>query len=93
MHGQLSDRTLREIGYNQATALRKLHATPHDLGAPNEHPWEDKLHQLSRLQPVERFLPCDFVLQLTDFVLTGATDWELLGLLACYRLRPHLLRL
>jgi len=33
--------TLREIGYNQATALRKVaNATPHDLGAPNEHPWE-----------------------------------------------------
>jgi non-lysosomal glucosylceramidase len=35
------DNTPRIIGYNQASAIRKAQgATPHDLGAPNEHPWE-----------------------------------------------------
>ncbi len=33
-----SDDTPRIIGYNQASAIRKAkNATPHDLGAPNEH--------------------------------------------------------
>src|SRR5919202_1276331 len=35
------DDTPRIIGWNQASAIRKaVGATPHDLGAPNEHPWE-----------------------------------------------------
>lgn len=75
-----SDRTLREIGYNQATALRKVaNATPHDLGAPNEHPWEKTNYTSYQDCNLWKDLPCDFVLQVyRDFVLTGATDWELL---------------
>jgi non-lysosomal glucosylceramidase len=75
-----SDRNLREIGYNQATALRKVaHATPHDLGAPNEHPWEKTNYTSYQDCNLWKDLPCDFVLQVyRDFVLTGATDWELL---------------
>ena len=75
-----SDRTLREIGYNQATALRKVaNATPHDLGAPNEHPWEKTNYTSYQDCNLWKDLACDFVLQVyRDFVLTGATDWELL---------------
>ncbi len=75
-----SDRNLREIGYNQATALRKVaHATPHDLGAPNEHPWEQTNYTSYQDCNLWKDLPCDFVLQVyRDYVLTGATDWELL---------------
>lgn len=75
-----SDRTLREIGYNQATALRKVaNATPHDLGAPNEHPWEQTNYTSYQDCNLWKDLPCDFALQVyRDFVLTGATDWELL---------------
>ncbi len=44
------------IGAESPLAVRKVAgATPHDLGAPNEHVWEkNKLYQLPRLQPVER---------------------------------------
>lgn len=75
-----SDRTLRTIGYNQATALHKVaNATPHDLGAPNEHPWEKTNYTSYQDCNLWKDLPCDFVLQVyRDFVLTGATDWELL---------------
>ena len=75
-----SDRTLREIGYNQATALRKVaNATPHDLGAPNEHPWEKTNYTSYQDCNLWKDLPCDFVLQVyRDFALTGSTDWELL---------------
>lgn len=75
-----SDRTLREIGYNKAEALRKVaNATPHDLGAPNEHPWEKTNYTSYQDCNLWKDLPCDFVLQVyRDFILTGATDWELL---------------
>jgi len=75
-----SDRTLREIGYNQADALRKVaNATPHDLGAPNEHPWSKTNYTSYQDCNLWKDLPCDFVLQVyRDFVLTGGTDWELL---------------
>ncbi|KJH71576.1 GH116 family glycosyl hydrolase [Aliterella atlantica] len=75
-----SDRTLREIGYNKATGLRKVaNATPHDLGAPNEHPWEKTNYTSYQDCNLWKDLPSDFVLQVyRDFVLTGSTDWELL---------------
>ena len=75
-----SDRTFRTIGYNQATGLRKVaNATPHDLGAPNEHPWEKTNYTSYQDCNLWKDLPCDFVLQVyRDYVLTGATDWELL---------------
>lgn len=75
-----SDRTIREIGYNQSTGLRKVtNATPHDLGAPNEHPWEKTNYTSYQDCNLWKDLPSDFVLQVyRDFVLTGSTDWELL---------------
>jgi len=83
--GQRDDRT-RVIGYyytqglESPTALRKVAgATPHDLGAPNEHPWEATNYTSYQDCNLWKDLSCDFVLQVyRDFVLTGATDWELL---------------
>ncbi|PIG90505.1 GH116 family glycosyl hydrolase [Gloeocapsopsis sp. IPPAS B-1203] len=83
--GQRDDRT-RVIGYyytqglESPTALHKVAgATPHDLGAPNEHPWEATNYTSYQDCNLWKDLSCDFVLQVyRDFVLTGATDWELL---------------
>jgi non-lysosomal glucosylceramidase len=75
-----SDETPRIIGYNQAEAIRKAaDATPHDLGAPNEHPWEKTNYTSYQDCNQWKDLPCDFVLQVyRDFVLTGANDTEFL---------------
>jgi non-lysosomal glucosylceramidase len=75
-----SDQTPRIIGYNQATAIRKAaDATPHDLGAPNEHPWEKTNYTSYQDCNQWKDLSCDFVLQVyRDFVLTGANDTEFL---------------
>jgi non-lysosomal glucosylceramidase len=75
-----SDETPRIIGYNQSTAIRKAaDATPHDLGAPNEHPWEKTNYTSYQDCNQWKDLPCDFVLQVyRDFVLTGANDIEFL---------------
>ncbi|MBD2085411.1 GH116 family glycosyl hydrolase [Coleofasciculus sp. FACHB-542] len=74
------DETPRIIGYNQASAIRKAaDATPHDLGAPNEHPWEKTNYTSYQDCNLWKDLPCDFVLQVyRDFVLTGSTDIEFL---------------
>ncbi len=75
-----SDDTKRVIGYNNAEAIRKLAgATPHDLGAPNEHPWEKSNYTSYQDCNLWKDLPCDFVLQVyRDFVLTGSNDYEFL---------------
>ncbi|HBB32929.1 MAG TPA: bile acid beta-glucosidase [Cyanobacteria bacterium UBA8803] len=75
-----SDETLRTIGYNKSTAIRKAPgATPHDLGAPNEHPWEETNYTSYQDCNQWKDLPCDFVLQVyRDFVLTGKKDIEFL---------------
>ncbi|MBD1930250.1 MULTISPECIES: GH116 family glycosyl hydrolase [Cyanophyceae] len=74
------DDTPRIIGYNQAQAIRKAaNATPHDLGAPNEHPWEKTNYTSYQDCNLWKDLPCDFVLQVyRDFVMTGSTDIQFL---------------
>ena len=75
-----NDETPRIIGYNQASAIRKAAgATPHDLGAPNEHPWEKTNYTSYQDCNQWKDLPSDFVLQVyRDFVLTGSKDVEFL---------------
>ncbi|MGC1246589.1 MAG: GH116 family glycosyl hydrolase [Spirulinaceae cyanobacterium] len=76
------DDTPRIVGYNQAKAIRKaVGATPHDLGAPNEHPWEQTNYTSYQDCNQWKDLPSDFVLQVyRDYLLTGAKDelflWE-----------------
>lgn len=78
---QADDRQ-RVIGYyvtqgqGQVLAPRKLaQATPHDLGAPNEHPWEKTNYTAYQDCNLWKDLGSDFVLQVyRDFVLTGAWD-------------------
>ena len=74
------DDTPRIVGWNQASAIRKaVGATPHDLGAPNEHPWEKTNYTSYQDCNLWKDLPCDFVLQVyRDFLLTGSTDYEFL---------------
>lgn len=75
-----SDDTVRIIGYNQVPAVRGITgATPHDLGAPNEHPWQKSNYTSYQDCNLWKDLPCDFVLQVyRDFLLTGADDYEFL---------------
>lgn len=81
-----ADDTPRVIGYyytigaESPMAVRKAaNATPHDLGAPNEHVWEKTNYTSYQDCNLWKDLPCDFVLQVyRDYLLTGATDWELL---------------
>lgn len=75
-----SDDTPRVIGYNQAIAIRKLAgATPHDLGAPNEHPWEKTNYTSYQDCNQWKDLSSDFVLQVyRDFLFTGSKDTEFL---------------
>lgn len=74
------DKTPRIIGYNQAEAVRKIKgATPHDLGAPNEHPWEKTNYTSYQDCNLWKDLPCDFVLQVYRyFVFTERQDQEFL---------------
>lgn len=64
------------IGAESPQAIRKLAgATPHDLGAPNEHVWEKTNYTSYQDCNQWKDLPCDFVLQVyRDFLYTGATD-------------------
>ncbi len=74
------DVTPRIIGYNKASAVRKIgDATPHDLGAPNEHPWEKTNYTSYQDCNLWKDLPCDFVLQVYRyFVFSGKTDYQFL---------------
>jgi non-lysosomal glucosylceramidase len=64
------------IGADSPLAERKTaNATPHDLGAPNEHPWEKTNYTAYQDCNLWKDLASDFVLQVyRDFVLTGCTD-------------------
>ncbi|NMG05774.1 bile acid beta-glucosidase [Brasilonema sp. UFV-L1] len=80
------DETRRVIGYyytmsvESPIAVRKAYgATPHDLGAPNEHVWEKTNYTSYQDCNLWKDLGCDFVLQVyRDFLLTGAEDVEFL---------------
>ncbi len=76
----IGDDTPRIIGYNRASAVRKIAgATPHDLGAPNEHPWVASNYTSYQDCNLWKDLPSDFVLQVyRDYLLTGAKDTEFL---------------
>lgn len=74
------DKTPRIIGYNRAAAIRKAKgATPHDLGAPNEHPWEKSNYTSYQDCNLWKDLGSDFVLQVyRDFLFTGSRDYDFL---------------
>ncbi|RMD71235.1 MAG: bile acid beta-glucosidase [Cyanobacteria bacterium J149] len=74
------DKTPRIIGYNQAQAIRKAKgATPHDLGAPNEHPWEKSNYTSYQDCNLWKDLGCDFVLLVyRDYLFTGGLDQDFL---------------
>ncbi|MFH7028964.1 MAG: GH116 family glycosyl hydrolase [Heteroscytonema crispum UTEX LB 1556] len=82
-----SDNNTRTIGYyytigaESPNAKRKLAgATPHDLGAPNEHVWEKTNYTSYQDCNLWKDLSCDFVLQVyRDFLLTGTNDLDLLS--------------
>ncbi|MEA5554285.1 GH116 family glycosyl hydrolase [Anabaena cylindrica UHCC 0172] len=82
-----SDENLRVIGYyytigaDTTTAVRKVAgATPHDLGAPNEHVWEKTNYTCYQDCNLWKDLGSDFVLQVyRDFIFTGSQDVEFLA--------------
>ncbi|OKH60433.1 GH116 family glycosyl hydrolase [Scytonema sp. HK-05] len=82
-----SDETPRVIGYyytngaeSQMAVRKAAGATPHDLGAPNEHVWEKTNYTSYQDCNLWKDLSCDFVLQVyRDFLLTGADDVEFLA--------------
>ncbi|MBD2199803.1 MULTISPECIES: GH116 family glycosyl hydrolase [Calothrix] len=69
------------IGADTTTAPRKIAgATPHDLGAPNEHVWEQTNYTCYQDCNLWKDLGSDFVLQVyRDFLLTGADDVQFLA--------------
>jgi non-lysosomal glucosylceramidase len=81
-----SDDRTRVIGYyyvigaESPLAVRKAkNATPHDLGAPNEHVWEKTNYTAYQDCNLWKDLGSDFVLQVyRDFILTGGTDFKFL---------------
>jgi len=80
------DSRLRKIGYyftqgqESPDVPRKVaNATPHDLGAPNEHPWEQTNYTSYQDCNLWKDLGSDFVLLVyRDFVMTGSTDYQFL---------------
>ena len=83
----MADQTLRVIGYyftigaDSPMAVRKAaDATPHDLGAPNEHPWEKTNYTSYQDCNQWKDLASDFVLQVyRAFILTGGNDPDFLA--------------
>jgi non-lysosomal glucosylceramidase len=75
------DKSERTIGYNLVSAARKIKgATPHDLGAPNEHPWQQTNYTAYQDCNLWKDLGSDFVLQVyRDFLLLPEKDYEFLG--------------
>jgi non-lysosomal glucosylceramidase len=77
-----SDDRTRVIGYyytigaeSHLAARKVAGATPHDLGAPNEHVWEKTNYTAYQDCNLWKDLGADFVLQVyRDFLLTGAED-------------------
>jgi len=71
----------RIIGYNRTMAPRKIaNATPHDLGAPNEHPWQKTNYTCYQDCNLWKDLPCDFVLQVyRAYHLTAVADRNFLA--------------
>jgi len=75
-----ADDTPRIIGYNGASAIRKAKgATPHDLGAPNEHPWQKSNYTSYQDCNLWKDLGSDFVLLVyRDYLYTGKNDQDFL---------------
>ncbi|MGL5941152.1 MAG: GH116 family glycosyl hydrolase [Waterburya sp.] len=87
------DDTPRIVGYDNSSAIRKAGgATPHDLGAPNEHPWAETNYTSYQDCNQWKDLPSDFVLQVyRDYLLTPGEDinflwecWESITLTLAY---------
>jgi non-lysosomal glucosylceramidase len=82
-----SDDRTRVIGYyytigaeSQMAVRKTAGATPHDLGAPNEHVWEKTNYTAYQDCNLWKDLGSDFVLQVyRDFILTGGSDREFLA--------------
>jgi non-lysosomal glucosylceramidase len=68
------------VGADSPMAIRKAKgATPHDLGAPNEHPWEKTNYTSYQDCNQWKDLGSDFVLQVyRAYKFTGETDLEFL---------------
>ncbi len=68
------------IGADSPMAVRKMAgATPHDLGAPNEHVWEKTNYTSYQDCNLWKDLSCDFVLQVyRAFLLTDPSDIDFL---------------
>ncbi|MEM9978341.1 MAG: GH116 family glycosyl-hydrolase, partial [Cyanobacteria bacterium P01_D01_bin.2] len=69
------------VGQGEHLAPRKIKgATPHDLGAPNEHPWIATNYTSYQDCNQWKDLPSDFVLQVyRAYLLTGADDIDFLA--------------
>ncbi|WP_373542852.1 GH116 family glycosyl hydrolase [Chamaesiphon sp.] len=71
----------QNVDRSEMMAPRKtLHATPHDLGAPNEHPWEKTNYTCYQDCNLWKDLGSDFVLQVyRAYIFTDKTDLEFLA--------------
>jgi len=82
-----ADTRLRLIGYyltigapSQKAVRKAANATPHDLGAPNEHPWEQTNYTCYQDCNLWKDLASDFVLQVyRAYQFTGGTDQPFLA--------------